>query len=161
MDTYTVSRSAAIAATPDRIYDQLIDFRRWPAWSPWEELDPGMERHHEGPESGVGAVYRWSGNRKAGQGRMEILEATAPREIRIKLDFDKPFKSSNTTTFTLRPQGPGTDVTWTMVGPRTLMLKVMGIFMSMDKMVGRDFEKGLARLADVVEREPNSFPDNA
>ena len=152
MDTYTVARSAAIAATPDRIYDQLIDFRRWPAWSPWEELDPDMERHHEGPESGVGAVYRWSGNRKAGQGRMEILEATAPRQIRIRLDFDKPFKSSNTTTFTLRPQGPATDVTWTMVGPRTLMLKVMGIFMSMDKAIGGDFEKGLTRLRDAATK---------
>lgn len=161
MDTYTVSRSATMAAPPERIYDQLVDFHRWPAWSPWEGLDPDMERHYEGAESGVGAAYRWSGNRKAGQGRMEILQATAPREIGIKLDFDKPFKSSNTTMFTLRPQGAGTEVTWTMVGPRSLMLKVMGVFMSMDKMVGRDFEKGLARLAAVVEREPNSFPDDA
>jgi hypothetical protein len=159
MDTYTVERSTTIAAEPGMIYPHLVDFHRWRAWSPWEDIDPDMQRSYEGADSGVGAVYHWSGNRKAGQGRMEIVEAHAPHELRIKLDFDKPFKSSNTTTFTLRPAGAGTHLTWSMVGPRGLMLRVMGVFMSMDKLVGKDFEKGLARLTGVVVREPKSLSD--
>ena len=151
MDTYTVERSTTIAAAPEAIFPHLVDFHRWPAWSPWEDIDPDMQRTYEGPESGVGAAYRWSGNRRAGQGRMEIVEADPSHEVRIKLDFDKPFKSSNTTVFTLRQAGVGTHVTWTMVGPRT----------NMDKLVGKDFEKGLARLTGVVTRQSKSFSDDA
>jgi uncharacterized protein YndB with AHSA1/START domain len=151
-DTYTVERSATIAADPRRIYDQLIDFHRWMNWSPWEDLDPQQERTFSGPQAGVGATYAWSGNRKAGRGRMEIVEVTEPSDIRIALQFDKPFKSRNTTEFSLRPEAAGTRVTWTMVGQHSTMTKLMGRFMSMDKLVGKDFEKGLARLKAVVER---------
>lgn len=105
-----------------------------------------MQRTHSGSASGVGAVYEWEGNRKAGKGRMEITKATAPSSLEIALEFLKPFKSSNTTTFDLAERDGATHVTWRMVGPKTFMTRVMGLFTSMDKMVGPDFEKGLANL---------------
>jgi uncharacterized protein YndB with AHSA1/START domain len=151
-NTYTVERSATIAAEPQRIYDQIVDFRKWMAWSPWEDLDPNQQRTFSGAESGPGAKYAWSGNRKAGRGRMEITKAQQPDEVQIALDFEKPFKSSNTIQFRLTPEAPGqTRVRWTMTGPKTLGTKIMGLFSSMDKMIGPDFEKGLARLKDAVE----------
>ena len=150
-DTFTVTRSIEIAAPADQIYPHLADFKRWTSWSPWEALDPNMERGYSGAEEGVGAVYTWSGNRKAGSGRMEIAEAHEPSEIRVALDFIKPFKSSNTTSFTLDPRGGTTHVVWTMVGPSTMFTKIMGIFKSMDSMIGPDFENGLNRLKAVVE----------
>ncbi len=145
-DTFTVERRATIAAPPDRVYAAIIDFHNWPNWSPWEDLDPDLRRTFSGEEAGVGAVYEWTGNRNAGEGRMEITETEVPSRIRVALDFVKPFKSSNVTTFNLEPAGDGTEVTWTMVGPNTLMTKIFGIFKSMDSLVGKDFEKGLARL---------------
>ncbi len=151
-DTYTVERSATIAAPPERIYQQVVDFHHWQRWSPWEDVDPGMDRSYSGPESGPGAAYAWAGNRKAGQGRMRILSVQEPTEVAVDLEFDKPFKSHNTFAFVLSPEGPDrTHVRWVMTGPRTLATKVMGLFTSMDKMVGPDFERGLARLKDVVE----------
>jgi hypothetical protein len=150
-DTYTVQRSTTVQAEPSRVYEQVEDFHRWPAWSPWEELDPTMERTYSGPERGVGAVYSWSGNRKAGEGRMEIARANQPDEVQIDLRFVKPFKSTSVTTFMFAAQGEGTKVTWTMTGPRTFGVKVMSLFKSMDKMVGPDFEKGLAKLKRISE----------
>jgi uncharacterized protein YndB with AHSA1/START domain len=150
-DTYTVSRSATIDAPPEVVYGQLADFRAWTAWSPWEDLDPAQQRTYSGADSGQGARYAWSGNRKAGQGTMEITRAEPGREVAIALSFVKPFRSSNTTTFELRPEGGGTHVTWSMVGQKTLGLKVMGVVRSMDKMLGPDFEKGLRRLKAVCE----------
>ena len=150
-DTYTVERTAIIKAPTDRIYAQIVDFRKWRAWSPWDDLDPDMQRTFSGADSGPGAVYEWSGNRKAGQGRMEITNATDPSDVKIALKFLKPFKSSSTTSFKLQPTEGATKVTWTMTGPKTLMIKVMGIYKSMDKMVGPDFEKGLERLTVVTE----------
>jgi hypothetical protein len=144
-DTFTVERSKVVSAPPDRVHDAIADFHRWEQWSPWHDIDPEMTTSYSGAESGVGAVYEWSGNRKAGQGRMEITGNT-PQEVTVDLRFLKPFKAENTTTFRLAPEGDGTRVTWTMVGPRTFMTKVMGIFKSMDAMVGPDFEKGLDRL---------------
>ncbi len=144
--TYTVERSATLAAPPQRVFDLVSDFHQWRQWSPWEDLDPDLERKHSGAESGTGAVYEWSGNKKAGQGRMEITSATAPSDVRIKLDFVKPFKSSNTTTFTIAPDGDGSKVLWSMTGPRPLFMRVFGFAFNMDKLVGKDFEKGLARL---------------
>jgi uncharacterized protein YndB with AHSA1/START domain len=156
-DTYVVERSATIAADPQSVYDRLVDFRAWMDWSPWEDLDPDQVRSFTGAESGVGAGYAWSGNRKAGRGSMRITHAEAPKEVRVALDFEKPFKSANTIHFFLTPEGPNhTRVRWSMVGPKTLATKVMGLFTSMDKMIGPDFEKGLARLKDVVETSPTS-----
>ena len=149
--SYTVTRSSTIDAPPDRIYAQIIDFHHWAAWSPWEDLDPDLRKTFSGPASEPGATYEWSGNRKAGQGKMKIVEANEHSRISIALDFLKPFKSSSTTTFDLEPNGAETTVTWTMIGPTTLMTRLMGLFTSMDKMIGPDFEKGLDRLKSASE----------
>jgi uncharacterized protein YndB with AHSA1/START domain len=150
---FEVTREATIAAPPATVYELLADFRRWPEWSPWEDLDPSMRRTVSGTPSGVGAVYEWEGNRKAGKGRMEITGAQPSSRVEIALQFIKPWKSENRTTFELAERGGGTHVTWTLIGPRTFMTRVMGIFMSMDKMVGRDFEKGLARLSTAASKQ--------
>ena len=149
---YTVERSTKINAPASAIYEQIADFHRWTAWSPWEGLDPDMKRTYSGPESGPGAAYAWSGNRKAGEGQMEITQAAPPSRVEVALDFLKPFKSSSITTFDLVAEGEATRVIWTMTGPKTLMTRVIGLFKSMDKMIGPDFEKGLDRLATVTER---------
>ncbi|HLL08326.1 MAG TPA: SRPBCC family protein [Nocardioidaceae bacterium] len=151
-DTYTVERSARIDAPPARVYAQIANFRQWPKWSPWEDVDPNLQRTYSGAESGLGAVYAWSGNRKAGQGRMEITEADEPSLVRIDLVFEKPWKARNDTSFVIRPEGLGSHVTWSMTGQRTLITKAMGVFKSMDKFLGPDFEKGLARLKATAER---------
>jgi hypothetical protein len=155
-ETYTVTRTETIHADPARIYAEVVDFHRWPAWSPWEDIDPGMQRTYGGPTAGVGSSYAWSGNRKAGEGRMEITHADEPTRVVVDLRFVKPFKSETITTFTFAPgveEGRQTRVTWTMTGPKTLATKVMGLFTSMDKLVGKDFEKGLGRLKAVAEAE--------
>lgn len=152
--SYTVERSEGMRADAARVIAEIVDFHRWPAWSPWEGIDPAMDRTYSGPEQGVGSVYEWSGNRKAGQGRMEVTSAQQTGRqgsVVIDLRFVKPFKSSTVTTFTLEPEGDGTRVTWTLVGPQTIATRVMGVFTSMDKMVGKDFDKGLDRLRTVVE----------
>jgi len=151
-DSYTVTRTATIKAPPEKIIGYLNDFHQWQAWSPWEKLDPNMKRNFEGAPSGQGAVYGWTGNDEVGEGRMEITENTVPSKVAIKLDFIKPFQSSNVTTFTLQPQGDGTLVTWTMSGPSEFITKLMGVFVSMDKMIGKDFEKGLSQLKGVAEK---------
>lgn len=150
-DTYTVERAVSIDAPPERVHLHVADFHRWAAWSPWEDVDPGMQRYYEGPESGSGAVYRWSGNRRAGRGRMEITESEPPRFVRLDLRFEKPFKARNDTWFQIVPDGAGSRVTWTMTGALTPVTRVMGVFSSMDKFLGPDFEKGLARLKAVSE----------
>ena len=153
-ETYTVVRAATIDAPPADIYEQLADFRNWTKWSPWEDIDPELERTYSGAESGTGAVYRWSGNRKAGQGRMEITDAVEPSKVQIDLVFEKPLKARNDTSFVIAPEGAGSRVTWTMTGQKTLMTKVMGVFKSMDQLIGPDFEKGLARLKATAENTP-------
>jgi len=153
VDTYIVERSLTIEAPAEAVYRHVVDFHNWTAWSPWEGLDPNLQRTYGGPDSGTGTTYAWSGNRKAGEGRMEIIDAVGPSSVRIALEFLKPFKSTSTTSFDLAPEGDATRVTWTMTGPKTLMTRVMGIFKSMDKMIGPDFEKGLARLKTVAEQD--------
>jgi uncharacterized protein YndB with AHSA1/START domain len=153
-DTYTVERSTTIDAPPERVYPHVANFHRWHDWSPWEGLDPDLRRTYSGPEAGPGATYAWAGNRKAGEGRMEITEATEPTRVSIDLRFLKPFKAQNETAFVIRPEGAGSRVTWTMTGRKTLATKILGIFRSMDAMVGPDFEKGLASLKSTVERSP-------
>lgn len=145
-DTYTVERTTRVDAPASAVYERIVDFHRWPAWSPYEELDPDMKRTYAGAESGVGAAYEWSGNLKAGAGRMEIVEAVDDERVVIDLRFRKPFRSESTATFALDDSGNGTAVTWSMTGPVTLVSRIMGIFRSMDRMVGPAFEKGLAKL---------------
>jgi uncharacterized protein YndB with AHSA1/START domain len=150
---FEVTRDATIPSPLAVVFELLVDFHRWSEWSPWEGLDPNLQRSYSGAPSGVGAAYAWVGNRKAGQRRMEITAAEAPSRLEIALQFIKPFKSSNTTTFVLDERDGATQVTWRMVGPKTLMTRVMGVFMSMDKMVGRDFERGLAQLSEAAAKE--------
>ena len=153
--SYVVQRSTTINADPERVYDQVADFHEWMKWSPWEGLDPNQQRTFTGSDSGVGARYAWSGNRQAGSGTMEITEASAPSKVRIALEFVKPFKSSNTIEFLITSRSLGSShVIWKMTGPRTLAVKIMGVFRSMDSMIGKDFERGLAQLKSVVEAEP-------
>lgn len=151
-DTFQVQRRAAIAAPPEKVFALIEDFHRWGEWSPWEKLDPAMTRTFSGAERGVGAVYAWRGNNKAGEGRMEITEATAPGKLLIKLDFVEPFPASNTVEFVLVPKDGGTDVTWTMRGPSPYVSKLMDTVVGMDRMVGKDFEAGLANLKAAAER---------
>lgn len=150
-DSFSLQRSAIVHAPPEKIYPFIEDFHRWESWSPFEKLDPAMRRTFSGAERGKGAVYEWSGNKKAGSGRMEITETDAPRRVTIRLDFLKPFESHNTCDFTLEPRSGGTEVTWAMHGPNTTAAKLMQSFISMDKLVGKDFEEGLRNLKRVAE----------
>lgn len=150
-DSFKVERSITVQAPAQSIYNEIADFHNWTGWSPWEDLDPNLSRTYSGASSGEGAVYNWSGNRKAGEGRMEITEVAEPTKVQVALDFLKPFKSSSVTTFALQPEGASTRVTWTMTGAKTLTTRLIGLFTSMDKMIGPDFEKGLARLKAVAE----------
>lgn len=149
--TFRVERRRGIAASPDRIFSLIDDFHRWSVWSPWEKLDPGMTRTHSGPPSGKGARYEWTGNKKVGHGRMEILEATPSSKVVVRLEFLKPWQATNTAEFTLAPTADGTDVVWAMYGSSPFMLKVMGVFMPMDKLIGKDFEAGLAAMKAAAE----------
>jgi carbon monoxide dehydrogenase subunit G len=147
-----VERKISIKAAPEKIFPYINDFHQWAVWSPYEKIDPSMQRTHSGPQSGVGAVYGWSGTGKAGVGRMEITSTTPASQINIKLDFEKPFAGHFTTLYTFVPQGDNTEVTWAMFGPAAYISKVMGIFFNMDNMIGRDFETGLANLKTVAEK---------
>ncbi len=150
-DSFRVERSTSVKAPPEKIFANLQDFSKWSAWSPWEKLDPAMKRSHSGSTAGKGAAYAWE-SEKVGTGRMEILDAAVASGVKIKLDFSKPFEAHNTAEFSLEPQGDSTLVTWAMYGPSNFMSKTMGIFMSMDAIVGKDFEKGLADLKSVSEK---------
>lgn len=150
-DTFEVKRTIVIQAPPAKISGYLNDFHQWTVWSPWERLDPGMRRTFSGPPRGQGAVYAWSGNDDVGEGRMEIVDDGAPSRIVIQLDFVKPFASHNQTVFELTPQGGGTLVTWTMSGPTPFISKLVGLFVSMDDMIGGDFDKGLRQLKTAAE----------
>ena len=151
-DTFSVQRSASITATPDKIFPLVADFHRWADWSPWEALDPAMKRSHSGAPSGPGAVYSWDGNNEVGAGRMEVMAAQAPAKVTIKLDFIRPFEGHNSTDFSFVPQGDATRVTWVMTGPTPFVSKLMQVFVSMDKLIGKDFEAGLAKLKAVAEK---------
>lgn len=151
-DAFRVERSVSIKAPPEKIYPYFDDFNRWAVWSPWEKLDPAMKRTFSGAPAGKGAVYAWQGNSKVGEGRMEILESSPSKKLLIKLDFIKPFEGHNTAEYTLTPSGDTTQVTWAMYGPSTYVTKLMGVFVSMDSMIGKDFETGLANLKAAAEK---------
>jgi uncharacterized protein YndB with AHSA1/START domain len=150
-DRFSVTRQTEVAAPPEVIYPLLVDFRQFGRWSPWEHLDPAMQREFSGPATGVGAVYVWRGNSEVGQGRMEIIGAEPGRRVAVKLDFIEPFASQNHTEYLLTPGATGTQVRWTMDGPMPFVSKLMSVFVSMDAMIGPDFERGLARLKPVAE----------
>jgi hypothetical protein len=148
---YRVTRSATLTAPASAIFAEVNDFHRWGAWSPWEKLDPAMKRTFDGPAAGVGASYAWEGNSDVGAGKMTITESKPGELIRIKLEFFKPMPGLSPTEFTFRPEGAGTNVTWTMTGEKNYISKVVCMFMDMDKLVGGDFEKGLAGLRQITE----------
>lgn len=151
-DTFQVERSTDIKAPPDKIFALINDFQKWRSWSPYEALDPQMKRSYSANPVGKGAVYTWNGNGKAGEGRMEITDAAPGSHVTLKLDFIRPFEGHNMAGFKLRPNASGTKVTWVMDGPSPLIAKVMGLFVDMDHMIGKDFETGLANIKAIAER---------
>jgi uncharacterized protein YndB with AHSA1/START domain len=151
-DTFRVQRATSIKAPPERIFALINDLHSWSGWSPWEKKDPGMKRTHGGSGSGKGASYEWDGNHDVGKGRMEITETSPPSRVIIKLDFVQPFEAHNIVEFVLEPKGDATDVTWAMHGPMPYVSKIMTLFFSMDNMVGKDFEAGLASLKTLAEK---------
>lgn len=151
-DTFVVERSQKMAASPSEVYAEISDLARWEAWSPWAAMDPNMTTTYSGDPGTVGAGSHWVGNRKVGEGSMTVTSLDAPEKVNIDLSFVKPFKADNKVTFTIAPDGDGSNVTWSMTGALNFMTKLMGRFgKTMDKMVGPDFEKGLASLKGVVE----------
>ncbi|MGE0666541.1 MAG: SRPBCC family protein [Sphingomonadales bacterium] len=156
-DDFRIARGTSVSAQPEAIYPMIADFHRWTEWSPWETLDADLKRTYGGAGSGLGATYSWEG-RKAGAGHMEIVGVTPPNLVSIKLDFIRPMKASNMAEFALRPEAGGTAVTWSMTGRQNLIAKVMGVFFSMDKLVGKDFETGLANIKRNAEQQTGDLP---
>jgi uncharacterized protein YndB with AHSA1/START domain len=150
-NTFRVQRATSIKAPPEKIFPLINDLHRWTAWSPYEKKDPAMKRTHSGAADGKGAVYEWEGNKDIGNGRMEITETAPPSRVTIRLDFVKPFEAHNVVEFALEPRGDATHVTWTLHGPMPYVSKLMSVFFNMDRMVGTDFETGLANLKAVAE----------
>jgi hypothetical protein len=152
-NSFRVQRSVSIKAAPQRIFPLIDDLKAWAGWSPYEKKDPAMKRSFGPITVGTGATCEWEGNRNVGQGRMEVLDATPSNKVLIKLDFLKPFEAHNTAEFTLAPKGDTTLVTWAIYGPSAFVTKVMGLFFDMDKMIGKDFEAGLADLKIAAEKQ--------
>jgi hypothetical protein len=153
---FRVSRTATIAAPAPVVFAQVNDFHNWTAWSPWAKLDPAMKQTYEGAAAGPGAVYAWVGNREVGEGRMTIVESRPSDLIRVKLDFVKPFAGTSVAEFTFRPEGDRTAVTWTMTGEKNFVAKAIHLVMNMDRMIGDQFDKGLAAMKTVAEAVPRS-----
>jgi uncharacterized protein YndB with AHSA1/START domain len=157
-DDMRIMRSVQMAAPPERVFEQVNDYHKWNDWSPWAKLDPDAKYTFEGPDSGAGAKFSWSGNDKVGAGTQTILESKPHELIRIRLDFEKPMKDTNQVEFAFKPEGEGTLVTWTMLGKHNFMSKAMCLVMNFDKMIGSDFEKGLASIKAIVEKPVEAAP---
>jgi hypothetical protein len=153
---FHVTRATTIAASAPAVFAQVNDFHNWDAWSPWAKLDPAMKKRYEGAPAGLGAVYTWAGNNQVGEGRATITESRPSDLIRVKLEFAKPFAATSTAEFTFKAEGTQTVVTWSLVGRNNFMAKAVSLFMTMDRMVGGDFEKGLAQMKSVVEAKAGS-----
>ncbi len=155
-NTFRVQRSIDINAPADKIFPLINDYRNWGAWSPYEHIDPAMQRTFSGAPSGKGSIYEWRGNKNIGHGRMEILDTAPPSKVVIKLDFFSPFEAHNMAEFTMQPKGSAThvttNVTWAMHGPVPFMAKIIHMFMNMDRMVGGQFQQGLVSMKAVAEK---------
>lgn len=151
---FRIARTATIAAPASTVFAQVNDFRNWEAWSPYAKLDPAMKKTYAGAPAGTGAVYAWNGNNEVGEGRTTITESRPNDLVRIKLEFVRPFAATNDVEFTFRPEGERTAVTWSMTGRNSFMAKAVGLVMNMDKMVGGQFEQGLAQMKSVAEAAP-------
>lgn len=149
--TMHVARAATIAAPPSAVFAVVNDFRRWDEWSPWSKLDPQMKVSLEGPPTGVGAVYRWSGNNQVGEGSTTLVESVPDEKVAMKLAFVRPFAGESDVQFTFAPEGDGTKVTWAMQSPQPYFAKLVGLFMDCEKMCGDQFLEGLANLKRTVE----------
>jgi Polyketide cyclase / dehydrase and lipid transport len=145
-DDFRIQRSAQVDASPDAVFSIINEVRRWGEWSPYEKRDPNMKKTFEGPPSGPGASYSWNGNNDVGEGRMTIVQSKPGELVSMKLEFSRPFKCTNEVNFKLAPSDGGTRVSWMMDGKHNIMMKAMSLFMDLDKMVGKDFEDGLANL---------------
>lgn len=156
--SFLVARSALIDAPAARVFDLVNDFRRWRAWSPWEELDPALKRSYAGPDAGVGAIYAWEGNRKAGAGKMTIVQSTRAQHLEIQLEFLKPMRATHTATFEFEPTEGGVRVSWSMHGERDFMAKAFSMFVDMDKLIGTSFEQGLSKLAQSAKSADAAMP---
>ena len=148
---FRIVRSAQVSAPPERVFPLVNDFHQWQSWSPWAKLDPAAKNSFEGPSSGVGAIFRWSGNNEVGEGSMTITESKPSERILLRLDFLKPMAGTSLTEFTFQPQGDKTVVTWAMTGQNNFVAKAMCLVMNMDKMVGGQFEKGLETMKALAE----------
>jgi uncharacterized protein YndB with AHSA1/START domain len=151
-DCFQVQRKITIQATPDTIFAYINDLQQWELWSPWENKDPAMKKSFSTVTTGKDAFYEWDGNSNVGRGRMEITESDPPTRLTIKLEFLKPFVAHNIVEFMLVPQAGKTEVIWDMHGPKPFISKLMGVFISMDRMVGKDFEAGLNSLKALAEK---------
>lgn len=149
---FSVVRETDFNAPSSAVFTQLNNFHNWANWSPWERLDPALHRNYNGPETGVGAKYSWAGNKKVGEGNMEITHSDPNRRVQVDLNFLKPFQASNIAEFTITPASAGSHLRWEMRGNRPFMMRVMGFAFNMDKMIGGDFEKGLANMKAVVKK---------
>ena len=155
MGGYSVERSITVNAPAHLVHGLIDDFHKWTQWSPWEDLDPELQRTYSGPEEGQGSRYDWKGNRKAGQGGM-VITGSAPEGIDITIEFLKPIKATNQTRFNITPSGNGTKIRWVMTGEQKGVMALLGKVYSMDRMIGPDFEKGLSRLKAVAEGTPGA-----
>jgi uncharacterized protein YndB with AHSA1/START domain len=151
-DTFRIERAAQIQAPPEKVFALIDDPHAWNAWSPWEKLDPAQKRTFSGAASGEGAAYAWEGNSKVGAGRMEITKSSPSSKVVIKLDFIRPFEGHNVAEFDLEPRGDSTKVTWAMSGPKNFFVKVIGVVIDMDGMLGKEFENGLANMKAAAEK---------
>jgi hypothetical protein len=151
---FRVARSATVSAPSPAVFAQVNDFHKWEAWNPWGKIDPAMKQTYEGAAAGTGAIYTWTGNNEVGEGRMTITESRPSELIRINLEFFKPFAANSSAEFTFKPEGNQTAVTWSMAGQNNFMAKAIHLFINMDKMIGGQFEKGLASMKSIVEAGP-------
>lgn len=153
---FKITRSATINATPDKVFEQVNEFHKWDASSPWAKIDPAMKSTYSGTATGVGSVYSWVGNNDVGEGKMAITASHPTEHIAIDLEFIKPFAAKNVSEFTFKPEGDKTTVTWSMAGKNNFMMKAFGFVMNMDRLVGGDFKKGLAQMKTVVKSAPKT-----
>jgi polyketide cyclase/dehydrase/lipid transport protein len=151
---FRVQRTTTISAPAPVVFAQVNDFHKWEAWSPYVKRDPAMKKTFEGAPSGVGAIYTWSGNNEVGEGRTTIIESRPSELIRVQLEFVRPFAATSIAEFTFKPEGERTAVTWSLNGHNNFIAKAMGLVVNMDRMIGGDFETGLAQMKSAAEAGP-------
>nr|WP_247655683.1 SRPBCC family protein [Hydrogenophaga aromaticivorans] len=151
-DSFRVERSTTVAAPAAKLFPLINDLHRFNTWNPYNRKDPAMQGTYSGPAAGSGAVFDFQGNKEVGKGRIGITTSTEPSVVTMQLDMFEPFEGHNVVTFSLVPEGGATRVTWAMHGPSPFIARLMGIFFSMDQMIGKDFETGLSHLKALAEQ---------